>query len=783
MPVLALSFLFGTLLMQVLPQLIPIKHMFLILVVSFIMTLIFRKKSRTFYYFLICLVTFVFGSLLATITATNLLDNRLSKELERKEILVQGYVKDLPVNLDGSSRFILQIDKAFLPSSENTFDKPTELKGKIRLGWYRNAPDIKAGENWQLKVRLKKPSGFLNPGGFDYEKWLFTQRIIATGYVRKQTYNENIKLSEASWWSVNNLRQKIHETLQQSLENKSASAVISALLVADRSNLDEEQWELLQQTGTSHLIAISGLHIAIVAGFGFLPILLIWRTFPTLHERMPIPVAGGIMGIVFAIIYSLLAGFTLPTQRALLMVLIGLVALILRRNYSSFTILSIAMIAVLLLDPLAGMTISFWLSFIAVGLILIFLQRQLLKPNHNLIKLQIVLSLAMLPLTLLFFNTASLSSPIANLIAIPWVSFIVVPISLIALIFMPLSSFISNGLLSISALAIDLLFTLLDFLSGLSLNQFTFSGIPSDFLMVAFVGLIVFLLPRGFPARWLGIIAFLPALLFQVERPSGGEFEFTLLDAGQSMASVIKTENHTLVYDVGTRMSDSFDLGKLVVVPYLKDNRISLVDILVLSHDDIDHKGGAEEVIESINVNRILGGHRTQLNNQKVEACITGMNWKWDGVDFEVLSPSVELQAEVNNKQVSDNNLSCVIRVSNRVHSLLLTGDIEKDVEAELVDQASEKLKSTVMSVPHHGSKTSSTVDFITAVSPRLALVPSGYLNRFGHPKQTVLDRYDQLGIQVMDSVNSGAITIQFPKTGDISVESYRATNQGFWSR
>ena len=364
MPVIALSFLLGTLLIQVQAQLISSDLLLVAVAMSFIMTLFFRKKSRKFYYYSVCLITFLFGSFFATLTASNLLNDRLSSELERKDIIIQGYVKSIPVNSEKSSRFILHVDKAFIPNSSQdstSFDTPIELSGKVRLGWYRNAPAINAGEYWQLRVRLKKPSGFLNPGGFDYEKWLFTERIIATGYIRKQTNNENKKLSESSWWSVNSLRQKIHETLQQSLENKPSSAVISALLVANRSDLNEKQWEQLQLTGTSHLIAISGLHIAIVAGFGFLPIMFLWRIFPSLNERLPIRVAGGILGALFAIAYSLLAGFTLPTQRALLMVMIALGALILRRNYNSFTILSIAMIAVLLLDPLAGMTISFWL--------------------------------------------------------------------------------------------------------------------------------------------------------------------------------------------------------------------------------------------------------------------------------------------------------------------------------------------------------------------------------------------------------------------------------------
>ena len=781
----ALIFLLGSLSIQWFPQLTPIWIIVLVFIVFIIMTVVCYKKSITlnklYLFFISSGLVFLSGILLATFSAQNQLDKRLPKSLEGNELLISGTVIGLPETREDSLRFRFSVSSVLLPSSSKKFDSRHDFKGIVRLGWYQTQQKIIAGEQWQLKVKLKRPSGFLNPAGFDYEKWLFSQRITATGYVRKSKSAENHKLTSSPWWSVDAVRQKIHQTIQENIENKPSAAVISALVVADRSALSAQQWEQLQKTGTSHLIAISGLHIAVVAGFGFLPIWLFWRLFPRLNERIPLRVAGGTVGAVFAILYAMLAGFTLPTQRALVMVLVALISLIIRRNYPSFNVLAVALIAVLLLDPLAPLSVSFWLSFLAVSLILVFLKRQLQQPKLSLIKLQLILSLGMIPLTLLFFDSASLSAPVANLVAIPWVSFISVPLSLVGLVLMPISSYLSNAIFSLSALSIEWLFNGLELVVKYIDNPFNFSGLPASYLVIAFIGLLVLLLPKGFPGRWLGLLAFLPAVLFVPEKPAQGEFHFTLLDAGQGMASVIQTKNHTLVYDVGTRLSDRFDIAKLVVLPYLKKQRIDMLDTLVLSHDDIDHMGGANTVLESLKVGTVLGSKLTKLKNNDFKPCVAGMRWSWDGVDFEVLSPFKE--AVSKNTKISDNNLSCVIRVSNKKHSLLLTGDIEKKVEKQLLANSLDKLHSTVMIVPHHGSKTSSSDGFLSAVSPQLALVPAGYRNRFKHPSSSILARYKAQNIEIMDSVNDGAISIKFPVEKPYSVLSHRKENRGFWSR
>ncbi len=782
MRIFALFFLLGTLTIQFIPQLPSVIWIGLFLSISIFLSTFFYKK--TFSSIFISTSALLAGLLLSTTVAKNQLDKRIPPKWEGQDIILQGQVKGIPKQREDGVRFRLEINKASLKAEP---EKQINLRGMVRLGWFRTPEIVNADETWQLVVRMKRPSGFSNPAGFDYEKWLFTERISATGYIRDdKKAGINKRLSKAPWWSVDYLRQTIHHKIQTGVEDKASAAILSALVVAIRTDFDDEQWKLLQQTGTSHLVAISGLHIAVVAGFAFLPIMLIWGLFPRLNEKIPLQVAGAIAGVLFATTYAMLAGFTLPTQRALLMVVIALLGLLVRRHYQSSTILAVVLIAVLLLDPLAGMTVSFWLSFLAVTIILIILKRQIEQPRSkimSLIKMQIILSLGMLPLTLFFFGSASLLSPIANLIAIPWVSLLIVPLSLLALVFMPISTVISNGILSISALAIKWMFIGFALLGDSPLANITVAKIPSIYLILAFAGFLFMLLPKGFPARWLGLIAMLPALLFAPEKPNQGDFTFTLLDAGQGMASVVQTQNHTLIYDVGTRYSKTYDIGKLVVAPFLKAKGITTVDRMILSHNDIDHWGGAEAVLKEINVNEVMSSDLTilsRLENQEVMICNKGDLWQWDGVNFEIISPSEEFLNQVK----KDNNRSCVLRVSNSNHSLLLTADIEKKTENYLIKKSKGKLASEVISVPHHGSKTSSSLPFLEVVAPKLALIPVGYRNHFGHPKEKVLKRYQKLDIPVLDTVNSGAITIDFPKTGEkYQLKEHRMIKKGFWSR
>ena len=775
----SLFLLIGTLLIQILDNLLTWQLLLIPLILAMGLLYWCKSKGKIFNRSILVAIAFFLGLSLASYQAKQILDSRISPDLEGKDLIIQGKINGIPSSKDDGIRFLILVDSAEFADQSVAKNTPINFQGTIRLGWFRTAKEIKSGELWQLRVKLKQPSGFMNPGGFDYEKWLFTQRIIATGYVRdgKKIYTvQNKKLKDSEGLkTIDYWRQAIHSFIQERVDTQSSAAVLSALLVAVRDELDERQWNLLQATGTSHLIAISGLHIAVVASFAFFPIMLLWRLFPGLNEALPVRIAGAIVGTLFAICYAMLAGFTLPTQRALLMVIIGMWGLISKRNYDATTILSFALILVLMWDPLAAMTISFWLSFLAVFLILYFIKRQKEKPRWMVIKLQIFLSLAMLPLTLLFFGSASLTSPLANLIAIPWVSLVIVPVSLVALLMMPVSTFIATQLLSFSAFMIDILFKSLALISGSALSMVSFTEVPDFLLIVAFLGLLVLILPKGFPGRWLGILLVLPILFHPKEKLKENEFTYTLLDVGQGYASVLSTQNHTLIYDTGVKVSDTFDMGKLVLSPYLKSKGIKKIDTMMISHEDIDHRGGANYLYDNFDIDQIISSDKSLFADST--ACLADQKWQWDGVNFEVFSPFAGFSG-------NDNNRSCVLKVWNQHHSLLLTGDIQKYAERALLKSHAKQLKSEVISVPHHGSKTSSSEEFLSQVSPQIGLISAGYRSRFGHPKPSIVKRYEDAGIELLDTVNHGAISLHFHADKKaIGREYYRLDNEGFWSR
>ena len=779
MRLLSISFLVGILSIQPLTSLPRLRWFsgdeispYLLILVTFTLLVVvfsIRYKNQYKTWKIRPLIGLIFGCLYVLWAANSILSSQLPASLEGNDIIVNGTVASIPYPRKDGWRFKLKINEA---SSLNHPEQVLALKGTLRLGWYRTKNTLKAGQKWRLVVRLKRPAGFMNFGGFDYEKWLFQQRIVGTGYIRKSSKNK--LLADSSMFSVDHYREAILQGIQQRIKDPQQASIVAALAVADRSAITDQQWQILRQTGTNHLIAISGLHIGMVAGFGFFPVMIIWWLFPSLYQKMPVRMAGGIVGAIFAVSYALLAGFTLPTQRALIMVLVVLFGLLARRHYSSSNILATALLAVLIYDPLAVLSQGFWLSFVAVGLIMFTVARRIARPSllMNVISIQLVLSFGMLPLMFAFFGVGSLSSPLANLIAIPWVTVVVVPLTLLGVLMLPFTA-LSSFLLNLAGDSVSIMMNVLEALSS-SAFMISLAEVPWYLLVLSFVGFIWLWLPSKFPARWLGALLILPAILYRTEPIEQGAFKYDLLDVGQGLASVIRTKNHVLIYDTGPRASASFDTGKLVVLPFLKANNISYVDTLILSHEDMDHRGGTTVIRQNIDIGSILSSDTTLFEG--IKHCDKGMKWSWDEVEFEMLSPLQEWQG-------SENDRSCVLRVSNKNHSLLLTGDIEKIAEKQILSSG-VMLKSEVMTIPHHASKTSSSEPFIDAVQPELALATTGYRNRFHFPNKQVVSRYQQRNISVMTTAQSGAISLYFPPTADAyQLEAYRDTHQHYWNK
>ncbi|HIG79276.1 MAG TPA: DNA internalization-related competence protein ComEC/Rec2, partial [Cycloclasticus sp.] len=711
---------------------------------------------------------FIFGFVWAAAYALSVQQSQLAVSLEGQEVWVTGKVVGLPVKEARSIRFLLQLDSLASKLNDQAYPRI------IRLSWYGRGKVVRSGEKWRFLVKLKRPHGLANPHGFDYEKWLFQQRIGATGYVRKS--DENQRIERASAWGFGHLRESLKEYLDQSLMASQHIGVIKALVLGDRSEINNTQWDVFRKTGTSHLIAISGLHIGLVSALIFGLVRWLVLRVPCIRERATR--SAIIISLLVAGLYAGLAGFSVPTQRALIMLSIVMAAVYWQRHYTPFHIISVALLAVLMLDPLALMSAGFWLSFGAVAVILYGLIGRMGKPDwiRQLLQIQCWVAIGLMPLGLYFFQQVSLVAPVANMLAVPFVSVLVVPLLLFALLMSLFSQFLGvKALLWVDSL-IDLMWGVLERLSNL---EFAFLAIPSASILsclIAMLGVVLLLLPKGLMPKPIACGLFIP-LLFPMQSGvlKDAEFNLLLLDVGQGLSAVIQTANHTLVFDTGASYSEKSNLASNVILPYLRGEHIRQVDTLVISHGDNDHAGGATTLLANVDVKNISSSVPELFPQVKATRCQEDTRWIWDGVAFEFLSPS-------RFGLFKGNNASCVLMVSSLNGRVLLPGDIERSAERSLLQYKAEQLKADVIVAPHHGSKTSSSERFIAAVDPDYVLFPVGYRNRFGFPKEQIVSRYSKRGVTSFNTANHGALSVKFLTNQRIEVESYRQAHSKFWN-
>lgn len=684
----------------------------------------------------------------------------LPSESEGKPIVVQGYIASIPEKkLHGTS---------FLFSLTQVASQPAHALIKLSA----SMPDLQAGSKWQFTVRLKRIHSLMNPGGFDYEEWAFQNGIRANGTVVNHAQHQLLNL-HSSHFFLTHLRQKLKEKISANLPPTSTSPWISALALGERDNIAPEKWQVLRNTGTNHLMAIAGLHIGFLASFIYFLASQLWRRSTTLMLKMPAQYAGAIAALVIALIYSALAGFSIPTQRACLMISIGLTLLLMRRKILSWHAWSVAMLGVLLINPLSVLTESFWLSFGSVAFIIYGVSGRLQTKNlwWKVGRLQWVVSLGLIPLGIWLFQQCSLVSFIANSIAIPCVGFIIVPLTLLGCFFLLFSAKLGAMILILADKVLALLWYVLAYLAHLSWATW-YQTIPVTWILLAgCAGVILFLLPSGMPGRALSIIWLLPLLLYRPAHPANGEIFFTLLDVGQGLSSVVQTQHHLLVFDTGAKLSDEYDMGDSVVVPFLHALHADKIDMMIISHGDNDHIGGAPTVLKNFPVTEIKTSVPEKMTPFAATHCLQGQSWDWDGVHFEFLYPTLTTLD-------LDNDSSCVLKVTNAFHqSILLTGDIEKFAEKLLLQTEKNNLSATILVAPHHGSKTSALNDFIDNVHPKIVLFPVGYRNRFHFPHEEVIDKYQQRGVQMYASDKSGALEFDLNHRG-ISLQPYRIAHQ-----
>ena len=694
-----------------------------------------------------------------------------------RDVEVVGVVAGLPQDFEHGLRFDLDVEQASV-----------EIPSKISLSWYRGSrfqdeedahavPPLRAGERWRLTVRLKRPHGNVNPHGFDYEAWLFERGIRATGYVRKAESNARIdELVVAPRYLVERLRQRIRDRFQATLGDAPNAGILIALAIGDQRAINPSQWRTFARTGVTHLFSVSGLHVTMIAGLAAWLVGWGWRRSSWLLLRVPVRKVMAAAGFVAALAYAMLAGFEVPAQRTLYMLAIIALALWTGRTTAVSRVLALALLLVLVFDPWAVLAAGFWLSFGAVG-VLFYIGSGRLREGHWLAawgRAQWAITVGLVPALLALFQQFSLVSPLANALAIPLVSLAVTPLALVGTL--PLT----DPLLWLGGWLTD---WLLRFLESLASSDWAVwqQQAPSGWTVVlGALGVVWMLLPRGFPARWLGALALLPLALVPVSRPADGGAVVRVLDVGQGLAVHVQTAHHDLLYDAGPAYTADANAGDRVIVPYLRATGVRQLDAVMISHQDNDHEGGAAAVLAAIPTmllsSSLPEGHALRDSAVPHRRCLDGQSWTWDGVRFDVLHP-----AEADYKPgAKSNHLSCVLKISAKSGSLLLTGDIEAKTEAELLARHGGDVAVDVLLPPHHGSRSSSSPAFVGAVSPRLTLVSAGYRNRFGHPATEVVERYAAAGIGMRRTDREGAVTVRIGQAG-IAVGSERVERRRYW--
>ena len=728
---------------------------------------------------------------------------------DKTDYWIVGVVSGVPQINTLRTRFVLEIESLQPPpDSVLSKDQLPDLQ-RVMLSWYGGRP-VRPGERWQFSVRLRTPRGFVNPGGFDYGGWLLHRQISATGYIRAQGVNKN--LGKSGQYRVDQWRWALLEKIHKLDFSATTKGLLAALTIGDKQGLDSETWMHMRLTGTVHLVIVSGLHIGMVAGLGlllgnFLGRCLAASGVPVKRQHVALMFGGGL-----ALTYALLAGFSLSTQRALLMLSVFLLATLLKRKPRPELALLWALALIAASDPLAALSSGFWLSFVAVATFLLwFVPRPRGGYLRDLFSAQFIIFLPLAGLLAFFQGDISLLSPLVNLLTIPWLSIAVVPLALLGMLLMPLSPVLASSVWRLAAWQLDGFDHLTRELSRYA-DYFVWSlpAGPVGLLSLAIVlaGALL-LLPKGLGLRAMaGVLLFAVALSGenfldrQGREPSGspgkGGFTLAVLDVGQGLSVVAITGDRAVVYDTGPKYSDSFNAGSGIIAPYLRSQGVSAIDGLMLSHGDGDHVGGTRGLLEHFRPARIVAGQALELAMAVVDPCLSGghflanqqvvQRWKREGVAFEILYPwqteprltSHQALNKTLNK-LSDNDSSCVLLIRYRGKTILLPGDISVAVEAQLLARDQLPKNIDVLIAPHHGSRTSSSQAFVDYLSPEHVVYAAGFNHHFGHPVKAVFDRYQRGGSQAWVTGESGAVIFEWHRDGHLEVYPWRHQGRRYW--
>lgn len=736
-----------------------------------ILLLSLHRISKGFTY-LACLSLGLFWALA---NAAHIAAWTLPLKWQEKQISIEGSIYSIPISNKGHTDFVFKVQK-MVGESVNSY---------LHLTTSDYSHCLHVGDKWRFLVKLRKPHALSNPDTvFDVEKSFFLQHIRATGVVIKSKQNQLLNSSLHSRF-IQRVRAKIKTRIINKIVDSSDRAVLIALSLGMTNDMTKAQWQLLRITGTNHLVAISGLHIGLVSYLFAKLITIIWRQIPQALLILPIPYLEAICSLVSASSYSLLAGLSSSVARALIMISCIHLAKLLKRQATSAQALIVAMGIIVLCNPFALWLPGFWLSFCAVFLLLYGFQgRKQTGLWWKWGRPQWVVVMGMTPLLLYFFHQATWLAIPANIIVIPWVSFVVVPCCLVGVI--SLFIFEPGGvfLLNLAVKSIHTFFLFLNWLSQWPsfVWQHAFSTINE--LILTLTASLISLLPKGLPILCLTVAYWLPCFFAPKDVLASNLMQLVVFDVGQGLALLVRTSHHVLIYDTGAKWQDN-DMAKSVLIPYLQVKGIRKIDMLTVSHGDNDHSGGVDSLWQAFPIDQLITSvperfqqaQKTRYPKTRLHSCEEYQHWHWDGVYFEILSPSAD-------KQMKGNNRSCVLKISQGNQRILMTGDIEKQAEQQLVAHHKKDLRANILISPHHGSKTSSTIPFLQAVSPNFVIITCGYLNSYHHPHKEVVKRYQQLGIKILNTVDSGAIIMTLSKDSDkVIVEEYRKKHPKIWQQ
>lgn len=693
------------------------------------------------------------------------LEQRWPDQLEAVAVSVQAHIVELPRQLPDRWSFVLQLDQA-LERDEGRLAAGSRLS----VNWYRAELDepLRPGDCAQWQLQLRGLRGPVNVAGWEPERQALLQRRSGRASVSARGEACRTQSGLDRW------RSDLAERVDRILPPSSSRASLKALTIGDTREFGEREWDGLRATGLTHLMAISGLHIGLLAGFGVLLVRLLYRLLPALGERWPRPLAEAVLALLLATTYAALAGFSLPTQRALAALAAFLGARLLRRNLGVWSAFGLALLVVLLLDPLAPLGAGFWLSFGAVAWLLYGMARggPRVPAWRGLLQAQLLLSLALAPITAWWFGQGSLLGPLLNLLVVPWVALVAVPANLLALALSVVWPGGADWPLQYSAQLLRPLWWLLEQAGGSAAP--VGQAAPTLLAVVlASLGVAWLFAPAGVRGRALGLLLWLPLLWPARPQPPVGALWLQLLDVGQGQAVLIRTASHALLVDAGPAAPQGLDLGEAIVVPALRQLGVRQLDLLLLSHADHDHAGG-RRAVQSAFAPKAESGQLPQPD-ERLQPCQRGQSWTWDNVTFEILHPPEHFP-------YLGNDSSCVLRIEDAAGGrVLIPGDIASIVEQRLLREQPEALVADVLVAAHHGSNGSSSAAFLAQVQPSQVLYSAGWGNRFNMPRPEVVDRVAATGARQWSTARSGALSVRSDGAGGFVLQRERALRAYGW--